>query len=535
MKKIVSAILIGALLMGLVACGKAEEKTSEITTEASETEASVNDAEDQDVATASEATALEATETEAEIRINPKSDILISIDPGHQSERVDMSALEPNAPGSSEMKAKATGGTTGRFTGVPEYQLNLDISLKLRDKLEEEGYNVIMTREDNDTAISNMERACLANDAGADISIRIHANGSDDSSVSGALAMVGSSSNPNVGVLYDDSYALATNVLDEYCANTGMSNQGVQTTDTMTGINWSQVPVMILEMGYMTNQTDDTNMQNADYQTKMVEGIVFGINKYFGLDNGYYTIPVEAPHEASELEKSVNDILDSERNKGAVCSAYIKNLKTGETINLSTATHRAASVIKLFIAGKVYEDMDRLKRAGYSESSIDALVEKMISASDNDSANQLVRMLGLEDADKGMAFVNEYIQSLGYTESKMGRLMLDFDSESENYVEVAEVGDYLEKLYNGDVKGADKIVGYMKKQERTGKIPAGLPSGVKVANKTGELEDVEHDVAIIYGEDSDYILCILMSQLSSTSEGVEAIKKVSQKVYEEWK
>ena len=179
--------------------------------------------------------------------------------------------------------------------------------------------------------------------------------------------------------------------------------------------------------------------------------------------------------------------------------------------------------------------MDRLKRAGYSESSIDALVEKMISASDNDSANQLVRMLGLEDADKGMAFVNEYIQSLGYTESKMGRLMLDFDSESENYVEVAEVGDYLEKLYNGDVKGADKIVGYMKKQERTGKIPAGLPSGVKVANKTGELEDVEHDVAIIYGEDSDYILCILMSQLSSTSEGVEAIKKVSQKVYEEWK
>ena len=120
MKKIVSAILIGALLMGLVACGKAEEKTSEITTEASEEEASVNDAEDQDVATASEATALEATETEAEIRINPKSDILISIDPGHQSERVDMSALEPNAPGSSEMKAKATGGTTGRFTGVPE-------------------------------------------------------------------------------------------------------------------------------------------------------------------------------------------------------------------------------------------------------------------------------------------------------------------------------------------------------------------------------------------------------------------------------
>lgn len=84
---------------------------------------------------------------------------IIGIDPGHQSESVDMSAPEPNGPGSSEMKAKCTSGTQGTYSGVPEYQLNLEVSLQLKDELEQRGYQVVMTRTDNETAISNMERA----------------------------------------------------------------------------------------------------------------------------------------------------------------------------------------------------------------------------------------------------------------------------------------------------------------------------------------------------------------------------------------
>ena len=102
-----------------------------------------------------------------------------------------MSAQEAMAPGSSETKAKATTGTEGRFSGVPEYELNLRIALALKSELISRGYEVVMTREDNDTAISNQERAQLANDSGAEACIRIHANGSDDSSVSGALACHG--------------------------------------------------------------------------------------------------------------------------------------------------------------------------------------------------------------------------------------------------------------------------------------------------------------------------------------------------------
>ncbi len=211
-----------------------------------------------------------------------KKGILIALDPGHQGETVDMSASEPNAPGSDVMKMKATAGTRGSYTGIPEYQLNLDIALEVRSQLTEQGYDVIMTREDNNTAISNAERASLANDAGADISVRIHANGSESPEASGALVLIGSAENPYVGHLYNDSFRLAETLLDTYCGATGMANLGIQANDTMTGINWSRIPVVILEMGFMTNEQDDYNMADEAYRQKMVEGIVAGINTYYG-------------------------------------------------------------------------------------------------------------------------------------------------------------------------------------------------------------------------------------------------------------
>lgn len=128
-----------------------------------------------------------------------------------------MSAQEPNAPGSEVMKMKATSGTSGAYSGIPEYQLCLDISLMLKDALEAEGYPVILTRENNETAISNSERAVLANEAGADISIRIHANGSEDPQANGALALISSQSNPYTGSFYGESRALAESILGAYC------------------------------------------------------------------------------------------------------------------------------------------------------------------------------------------------------------------------------------------------------------------------------------------------------------------------------
>lgn len=204
---------------------------------------------------------------------------IVCIDPGHQTHGDN--TKEANGPGSSTMKARVTGGTSGRTTKVTEYQLNLDISLKLQDELVKRGYIVFMTRSVNDVNISNKERAEYATSVNAEISVRIHANGSESSSANGAMTLTPSSKNPYVSNLADDSKKLSTCILDSYCAATGMKKEGVQANDTMTGINWSTVPVTILEMGYMTNPTDDKNMQNEDFQKKMVMGIADGIDAYF--------------------------------------------------------------------------------------------------------------------------------------------------------------------------------------------------------------------------------------------------------------
>lgn len=206
---------------------------------------------------------------------------IIGIDPGHQSESVDMSALEPNGPGSSEMKAKCSTGTQGTYSGVPEYELNLEVSLQLKDELEQRGYQVVMTRTDNETAISNMERAQHVAAQGAEIYVRIHANGDDSHTASGALTMSPSQNNPYIPQLFDQSNKLSQCILDSYCAATGFQNLGVQYYDNMTGINWSTVPVTILEMGFMTNQNDDQQMNNAEFQKTMVQGIANGIDSYF--------------------------------------------------------------------------------------------------------------------------------------------------------------------------------------------------------------------------------------------------------------
>ena len=206
---------------------------------------------------------------------------IVGIDPGHQSENIDMSATEPNGPGSSTMKAKASTGTSGSFSGLPEYQLNLNVSLLLRDILEQRGYQVVMTRTDNDTAISNKERAELVASKGAEICVRIHANGDDSSGVSGALTMCPSQQNPYVSSLYDSSNRLSQCIVDSYCAATGFQNRGIIYTDTMTGINWSTIPVTIVEMGFMTNQNDDLKMADSSFQQTMAEGIANGIDAYF--------------------------------------------------------------------------------------------------------------------------------------------------------------------------------------------------------------------------------------------------------------
>ncbi len=272
------------------------EETESVTETESETDSEI------ETETATETETETATETESETTpvrpVNPgtqqpeitaediklpeidESKPLIVIDAGHQGKG--NSSKEPDGPGSSTYKAKVTSGTTGIATGIPEYVINLEVALKLRDELEERGYQVVMIRENHDINISNSERAKVANNLNADAFIRLHCNGSDNTSVYGCWTMCQTKNNKYLGDRYEEFYKLAKCVLDGFLEATGCDKGMVWEVDNMSGINWAEVPTTIVEMGFMSNPEEDKLMATEEYQYKMVEGIANGIDAFLG-------------------------------------------------------------------------------------------------------------------------------------------------------------------------------------------------------------------------------------------------------------
>ena len=204
---------------------------------------------------------------------------IVCIDAGHQAKA--NTALEPIGPGASKKKYKVTGGTSGCVTHVPEYKLNLVIAKKLKKELVKRGYKVVMVRTKNDVNISNSERAKIANDANADAFIRIHADSSENSSATGAMTIAPNKKNPYMTKSnIKKSKKLARAVIKKFCKATGAKSRGVWYTNSMSGINWATVPVTIIEMGFMSNPTEDRKMQTKKYQKKMVKGIADGIDSF---------------------------------------------------------------------------------------------------------------------------------------------------------------------------------------------------------------------------------------------------------------
>lgn len=212
-----------------------------------------------------------------ELTDSSNNSFIICVDPGHQG-KMDLKG-EPVAPGSRNIKPRVSAGTAGVATKKAEHIINLEAAMILKELLLQKGYSVVMTREIADVNISNRERAEIANNVNANMTIRIHCDSINDSGKTGAIILVPSKSSQYTKGIYGESYRYA-DILKQTLIDSNIKVNGIFERNDITGFNWSKVPVVILEMGFMSNYNEDKMLSNHEYQKKLMECVAKAIDIY---------------------------------------------------------------------------------------------------------------------------------------------------------------------------------------------------------------------------------------------------------------
>lgn len=214
----------------------------------------------------------------------PLAGAVICVDPGHcVTPETGKGHRELVSPLSDETKPLYTTGTAG--ANLTEEKLNLSVGLQLRDDLEALGAEVVMTREVSEITISGIERCEIAHEAGADVAVRIHADGSTDPSVHGVSVLIPAGDLLGTPSIVESSTRLGELMVDAVAARTGAKNLGTIPRTDMTGFNFSEIPTVLIEMGFMTNAQEDANLERADYQAQIVDGMVQAILEWYGVQS----------------------------------------------------------------------------------------------------------------------------------------------------------------------------------------------------------------------------------------------------------
>ncbi|MGN0459907.1 MAG: N-acetylmuramoyl-L-alanine amidase [Ruminococcus sp.] len=265
MKKLLISLFLVVTVIFAVGCS-AETTDAKNETTAHKTSAT---------ATTQETSSTTAT-TKAE-NIGELAGFKILIDAGHGCTK---EYVEPKYPGATETTVEnSSTGATGVATHKREGELTLQVALLLQEKLEKLGADVYMVRTTEGTEMSLRDRAEMGNRLKVDLAFRIHADGVDDSSVRGASMLYPSAD--YVGEeLSQTSEKAGQIIMKNYIESTGLNDRGTVARNDLVGFNFSEVPTVLIELGFMTNPDEDKLMFQEDFQQKMVKGIAEGIKEY---------------------------------------------------------------------------------------------------------------------------------------------------------------------------------------------------------------------------------------------------------------
>ncbi|MGG1326280.1 N-acetylmuramoyl-L-alanine amidase [Bacillus tropicus] len=203
---------------------------------------------------------------------------LVVIDPGHQ-QKANLN-LEPIGPGATTQKYKVTDGTTGVVTKKREAVLVLEMAFVLKEKLEAKGMQVLMTRTSQDVDISNKERATLANDHKANLFLRLHADGSENPNQSGFAVLTPAEGSPYTKEIYAESLQISQTIVKKMRENQQVKVNGIKFRDDLSGFNWSKVPGVLLELGFMSNHEEDKKLSDPQYVNSLLQSVADSVDEY---------------------------------------------------------------------------------------------------------------------------------------------------------------------------------------------------------------------------------------------------------------
>ena len=206
----------------------------------------------------------------------------VVIDAGHQKKG--NLNKEPVGPGSAARKYKVAYGTAGVRSRVPESRVTLKEAKCLAAQLRSRGYRVVMVRKKQNVNISNIQRAKIANRyRGGAVFVRLHCDASDSAGQTGFSMQAASGKNPYLTKKnIRESARLSAKIGRSYQKATGLKNHGIVYRDDLSGTNWCKIPTALIEMGFLTNPSDEKKLLSAGFQQRAARGIADGIDRYFG-------------------------------------------------------------------------------------------------------------------------------------------------------------------------------------------------------------------------------------------------------------